>query len=211
MAGTEKFTFGHDFGKVGSAPLAPSPSERARAENEARLRSESYAAGVAHGRRQAQAELDQRMTTALEAVATRAAALVNDINRIGDAVANEAVQLALQFAQAAAGVAAERFPVASLEAAARDVFAQVRRAPHCVIRVHESLVEQANEALARAARERGFEGKLVVMGEPDMASGDFSLEWADGGLRRDGEALRRRLAETIERHAPAASEHGSQS
>ena len=203
MPSAEKFTFGQDFGKAGATVLAPSASERARAEIEARARSEGYAAGLAEGRRQAKAELDQRMTGALETVASRAAVLINDIDRIGEDVVERAVGLALEFAVAAAAAATERFPLAALESAARDVFAQVRRAPHCVVRIHEDLVEDANNALARAARECGFEGKIVVMGDPEIATGDFSLDWADGGVRRDGEALRRQLIETIERHAPA--------
>ena len=81
----------------------------------------------------------------------------------------------------------------------------MRQAPHCVVRLHESLVEQANEALARIARERGFDGRIVVMGEADMTAADFSMEWADGGVRRDGEALRMKLAEAIERHAALAA------
>jgi flagellar assembly protein FliH len=85
--------------------------------------------------------------------------------------------------------------MAALEQAARDAFAQLRQAPHCVIRLHESLAEEANAMLTRLARERGFEGRLVIMGEAEIAAGDFSLEWADGGVSRDGEALRRRLAE----------------
>jgi flagellar assembly protein FliH len=37
----------------------------------------------------------------------------------------------------------------------------------------------------RLARERGFEGRLVVLGEPDLAPGDARMEWADGGVVRD--------------------------
>ncbi len=211
MAAAEKFTFGQDFGKPGKAAMAPSSSERARVEGEARVRAEGFAEGLAEGRRQAQVEIDQRMMAAVEAIAARAGALVNDLDRIGDGLTDEAVGFALKFAEAAAGVAIRRFPSAALEAAARDVFGQLRRAPHCVVRIHESLVEQANEILARAARERGFEGKLVVMGEPDMAAGDFALEWADGGVRRDGATLQQRLIETIERHAPQAATGWSES
>jgi flagellar assembly protein FliH len=211
MAAAEKFTFGQDFGKTGKAPMTPSSGERTRVENEARVRAEGFAEGLAEGRRQAHAEFDHRMMLALEATAARAGALVNDLDRIGDDLTDEVVGFALKFAEAVAGVAVKRFPAASLEAAARDMFGQLRRAPHCVVRIHESLVEQANEILTRAARERGFEGKLVVMGESDMAAGDFTLEWADGGVRRDGAALRQRLIETIERHAPRATSDRSES
>jgi flagellar assembly protein FliH len=31
----------------------------------------------------------------------------------------------------------------------------------------------------------GFTGRLVVLGDPDIAIGDARLEWADGGVVRD--------------------------
>lgn len=200
MASVDKFTFGQDFGRVRAAPLTPSADERARQAAQSQARSAGYAEGVAAGRAQAARELDQRLAGAIEAVAARAADILTKLDHIESGAANEAATFALHFAEAAAGVALQRFPLAALEAAARETFAQLRQAPHCVVRLNESLVEQANEMLARAARERGFEGRIVVMGEADISLGDFTLEWADGGVRRAGEALRQRLVEAIERH-----------
>ncbi|WP_342360426.1 flagellar assembly protein FliH [Terrarubrum flagellatum] len=204
MTAAEKFIFGHDFGKAPKAPLAPSANERARVDNEERAREKGFAQGVAEGRAQAQREFDQRLMKALESIATRAAELLASADELETAAASEVVTFALRFAEAAAGVAITHYPLAALEAAARDVFGQLRQAPHCVIRLHESLVEQANEALARIARERGFEGRLIVMGETDIARADFSLEWADGGMRRESAALRQKLVDAIERHAAIA-------
>jgi flagellar assembly protein FliH len=54
-----------------------------------------------------------------------------------------------------------------------------------VVRVHDSLVEEAEALVKRLARERGYEGRLVVLGDPDMAAGDARIEWADGGIVRE--------------------------
>ena len=35
---------------------------------------------------------------------------------------------------------------------------------------------------------RSFEGRLVVLAEPDIALGDCRIEWADGGINRDSAA-----------------------
>ena len=45
----------------------------------------------------------------------------------------------------------------------------------------------------RLAKERGFEGRLITLGEPDIAPGDVRLEWADGGVVRD----RSRIEEAV--------------
>ena len=46
-------------------------------------------------------------------------------------------------------------------------------------------MEEVDALLQRLAKERGFEGRLVTFGEPDIAPGDVRLEWADGGIVRD--------------------------
>ena len=48
------------------------------------------------------------------------------------------------------------------------------------------------------ARERGFEGRIIVLGDDGMSPGDVRIEWADGGVVRDAgavdEAVQRVLA-----------------
>jgi flagellar assembly protein FliH len=204
MTAAGKFTFDRDFGRRGAAPLAPSPDEEARAQQEARARAAGLAEGRAQGRAEAQAELDQRMAEALDAIAARMGDTLARIETIEAAAADDAARFALRFAEALAGAALKRFPLAALEAAAREVFAQVRQAPHCVIRLNAALVDQATALTERIARLHGFEGRVIVMGETDVAAGDFLVEWADGGMARDGEATRRLMLEAIERHVGAA-------
>ena len=47
--------------------------------------------------------------------------------------------------------------------------------------------------LEEIARTRGFDGRLVVVAEPEIAVGDCKIEWADGGVVRD-------MAETEQSH-----------
>ena len=44
----------------------------------------------------------------------------------------------------------------------------------------------------RSPAARGFEGRLVVLAEPEIAPGDCRIEWADGGVVRDQRRDRRR-------------------
>ena len=55
--------------------------------------------------------------------------------------------------------------------------------------------------MQKIARERGFEGRLVIMGEPEIAPVDARLEWADGGVVREGAAIGAALAEEPSRRA----------
>jgi flagellar assembly protein FliH len=63
--------------------------------------------------------------------------------------------------------------------------------------VNQALVGEVEMLIHKLARERGFEGRVIVLGEPDIALGDARLEWADGGLVRERRATEAALAQTL--------------
>lgn len=71
------------------------------------------------------------------------------------------------------------------------------------VRVNEGLHERARDELDGIARAAGFEGRLVVMAEPDIAPGDCRIEWADGGVKRDLAAIEAAIAEAVARYVAA--------
>ncbi|MFD0936213.1 flagellar assembly protein FliH, partial [Methylobacterium trifolii] len=75
--------------------------------------------------------------------------------------------------------------MAAIGEAARTALQHLRGVPHLVVRVHDGLVEEAETLMKRLARERGYEGRLVVLGDPDLSPGDARIEWADGGIVRE--------------------------
>jgi len=46
-------------------------------------------------------------------------------------------------------------------------------------------------------RAKSFEGRLVVLAEPDIAVGDCRIEWADGGINRDSAAADAVIGEAV--------------
>ena len=53
------------------------------------------------------------------------------------------------------------------------------------MRINDTLYAAAREKLEDITRAHGYEGRLVVLGEPSVAVGDCRIEWADGGIDRD--------------------------
>jgi hypothetical protein len=60
--------------------------------------------------------------------------------------------------------------------------------PHIAVRVNDALYAAAKEKLEDIVRAKSFEGRLMVLAEPDIAVGDCRIEWADGGINRDSAA-----------------------
>ena len=84
-----------------------------------------------------------------------------------------------------AGDALDAKPLATIGEAARTALQHLRGVPHLVVRVNDALVDEAEALMKSLARERGYEGRLGVLGEPDLLPGDARIEWADGGIVRD--------------------------
>lgn len=173
------FLFENDFRR----PNAQSEARTAAAIAEAEAR--AHARGLIEGRAEALAQAEARLADALTRLGLAAAGLLNQSDARDAEREEQAMTFAIALARTIAGDALEARPLAAVEEAARSALQHLRGVPHLVVRVHDGLVDAAEELMKRLARERGFEGRLVVLGEPDLPPGDARIEWADGGVVRE--------------------------
>lgn len=96
-----------------------------------------------------------------------------------------------------------RQPLAEVAALFSECLGPLRRAPHLVVRIHERDMEAFKKRADPIVHEKGFDGRLVILGEPDIARGDCHIEWADGGIVRDRKALERELDGRIKAYLQA--------
>jgi len=177
---TTPFLFDTDFRR-------PRPSAEAMraAEEAVQAEQSGFARGVQEGRLQAEGQAQARLADAMTRLALSAAGLLASADAREAEREAQAVELAMLIARKVAGDALDAQPLIGIGEAARTALQHLRGVPHLVVRVHDSLVDEAETLVKRLARERGFEGRLVVLGEPDLAPGDARMEWADGGVVRD--------------------------
>jgi flagellar assembly protein FliH len=203
MAALAKFLFNADF-----AANAVNPAERPipAAEHAAKLvdaEAEGFRKGFAAAEAEASAEAKRRNTAALERIAAATEALTNSLTAIEARFEAEAVEVAVAVGRKLSAELTAREPLAEISALAKECFKQLVATPHVVVRVNDTLHEFARERIDEIARERGFEGRLVVLAEPDIAPGDCRIEWADGGLTRDQSATNAMITELVGRYIAA--------
>ena len=182
MSAPAKYLFDVDF----AAPRAPSTvalAEHSAALAEAETR--GYRNGFTAAEAEAAAETARRLTIALERVATSLEKIAQGLTGIEHRLEAEAVEVAVAVARKLAPELIAHEPFAELSALVTDCFRHVTASPHVVVRVPDALYPQAHERLQDIARKVGFEGRLVVLAEPEMGPGDCRIEWADGGVTRD--------------------------
>jgi flagellar assembly protein FliH len=198
------FAFGRDFTRSGTtaSPFiepgtrVPVPyADHARLVEEAKAA--AFQAGVEEGCRLQTDRESIHLAAALDAVAARLEIATIEMRRLEDSARQEALAFARIFAAKIAGRMIEAAPMQPIEATARAIFNDLRGSPHIAVRVAPPLVDSCKTRIALLMRENGLDAKLFVFPDPDIASGDCRIEWADGGIVRD----RAKLEDLIDRAA----------
>jgi flagellar assembly protein FliH len=179
-----RFTFDVDMG-ARPGERKSSLSDTALAELIAEARREGHAAGLVEGERTAVARAEKQVAASADAIANKVAVMASTIDDARKQSAAEAIGLALSIARKLAGrmIAAE--PTAEIEALIADCLQSLEGVPHLVIRCEPMLADRVRDIATAKISHSGFTGRLVVLGDPDIAIGDARLEWADGGVVRD--------------------------
>lgn len=203
MAAPAKFLFNADF-----APNAVNPAERPippaeHAERITDAETKGFQRGFAAAEAETAAEAKRRQTAALEHIADAAEALAKSLAAVEARLEAEAVEVAVAVARKLSAELTAREPLAEITALAKDCFKQLVATPHVVVRVNDTLHEFARDRIQEIAQQRGFEGRLVVLAEPDIAPGDCRIEWADGGLTRDHAATNAMISDLVGRYIAA--------
>jgi len=206
MARPAKFLFDSDFGAPAARPQGVSP-----AEQEARLaeaEAAAYRRGFADAEAAAHASLARQQAAAAQAIADGLAQLRHGLAEVQARLEAEAAILAVAIARKLAPALIAREPAAEIAALAADCFRHLVAAPHLVVRVGEGLLDTARAALDAIARNSGFEGRLVVLADPDLADGDCRIEWADGGISRRRADTEAQIESLVRRYVAARSGTG---
>ena len=122
-------------------------------------------------------------------VAERAAAMLARIDEAHAAAERTAVELAATVGRKLATALVAAQPTAELEALLAESLSSLEGVPHLVIRCAPDLADRLRDAATRRISASGFAGRLIVIGDPEIALGDGRIEWVDGGLARDMGAI----------------------
>ncbi len=193
-----KFLFDTDFaGGDGKSALADQAQKLAAAEAAGREK------GYAQAQSDAAVESSRRLTDALDRIAAAIGVANKALAAIETRLECEAVEVAVAVARKLAPALIAREPFAEISALAGDCFRQLVAAPHIAVRVNDALYAVAKEKLDDIARAKSFEGRLVVLAEPDIALGDCRIEWADGGVNRDNAAANAAIGTAVDGYVSA--------
>jgi flagellar assembly protein FliH len=203
MAAPAKFLFDTDFSAPDRMRERATPAEVAQkvAAAEARAYRDGYDAAL----REAKVESDRRMALALETIGVAIKGIAARFSGIENRMETEAVDVAVAVARKLASELFAREPLGEVTALVSDCFTQLVSTPHIVVRINDTLYEAAHIHIEALAKQSGFAGRLVILAEPDIQTGDCRIEWADGGVVLERAAIEAKINELVGRYI--ASSH----
>jgi flagellar assembly protein FliH len=207
MAAPAKFLFDTDFAAPDKAREKPATAAEI-AQKVAAAEARAYRDGYDAAQREAKAESDRRAALALEEIGVAIKGIVSRFAGIETRMETEAVDVAVAVARKLCNdlIAAE--PLGEITGLVRECFSHLVSTPHLVVRIHESLYEGAREKIEQMAKRSGFEGRLVILAEPEIAKGDCRIEWADGGVVLERAAIEAKVNELVGRYMASRGQAG---
>jgi len=118
----------------------------------------------------------------------------------------EAVELASLIGSKLARKLMAREPKAEVDALITEMlrqFTDVGIAPRVVVHVHPILYKDISANIAELKARNAFAGDITVLEGEDFGPTDCSVEWSEGGARRDVKALEEDVKATIDRYLAA--------
>ena len=207
MAAPAKFLFDTDFGAPDKARERPATTLEI-AQKVAAAEARAYRDGFDAGQREAKAESDRRAALALEEIGITIKGIASRFSGIETRMETEAVDVAVAVARKLCGELIAAEPLGEITGLVSDCFSHLVATPHLVVRINDSLYEAARVQIERQATQSGFEGRLVILAEPGIATGDCRIEWADGGVVLERAAIEAKINELVGRYMASRDQAG---
>jgi flagellar assembly protein FliH len=207
MAAPAKFLFDMDFSAPDKARERPATAAEI-AQKVASAEARAYRDGYDAAQREAKAESDRRGALALEEIGIAIKGIASRFSGIETRMETEAVDVAVAVARKLCSELVSREPLGEITALVSDCFSHLVSTPHLVVRINDTLYEIAREKIERLAQQSGFEGRLVILAEPEIATGDCRIEWADGGVVLERAAIEVKINELVGRYIASRDQAG---
>ena len=208
MAAPAKFLFDMDFSAPDKSRERPATAAEV-AQKVATAEDRAYRDGYDAAQREAKVESDRRGALALEEIRLAMQAILARFAGVESRMETEAVDVAVAVARKLCSQLISAEPLGEITGLVGDCFSQLVSTPHLVVRINASLYEAAREKIERQAAQSGFQGRLVILAEPEVATGDCSIEWADGGVVLERAAIEAKINELVGRYMASRDQAGT--
>ena len=197
MPPPRKFMFDHSFDGQAGVRVPERKPVTLKPEQYDALKQESYDSGFTAGRKAGFDDQTDKMMQLIERVGTTIEQMLGAMQVYQKQCEDGMRKTALAIARKVLPEFASRNGLQEIEALLGGVMAEMVHEPRLVIRVSEKQFDVLNEKITTLATQKAYAGKVVILAEAEIVEGDCRIEWADGGMERNTEAMMNKIEKTI--------------
>ncbi|MCP4394705.1 MAG: hypothetical protein GY804_10635 [Alphaproteobacteria bacterium] len=149
----------------------------------------AHAIGHAAGNEKAMASIENKLSSSLDIIIPQLAGMLEIHEKQYRNMLKEAVRISLAAAKKAVPAITKKHGIVEVEAVVNECMSFLSTEPKVVIKTANDSVDILKEQIEKIVEINAFEGKLVVVGDDDMQSGDCAIEWQNGGLEKNFEKI----------------------
>lgn len=213
MAKPKPFLFEFSFDDGADEARHAEEEARLRAEEEAEAnrpptfsleemesaKAEAYAKGRQEGMDDAMAGIDQQVARTLDAVFSRVPKVFEQHKAWTQEMETDAARLGLAVIGRLAPELVRDNELPEVEAVIREAFGFLTEQPKVMIRVAKELEEPLSGKVDLMASRVGYEGQVVLVGDPELPVDDCRVSWQAGAVERSLDAVWDQIDEIVGR------------
>ena len=166
---------------------------------------EGYRAGEAAAKQQAAESRQHKLGLLGESIAAQIEALLHAEAERRAAAEADSIAIAHEIAKTILPAYAERYGLHEITKMIERHMAERVEEPRLAIRVADEMLDDVRNWTEPMAQRFGFEGKLVLLADPQLGPQDCLIEWADGGVERRLDATWQNIDESVAEATGAAN------
>ena len=204
----QKFLFNRSFDGVVEeidAPKEPPPPTYSQEELDAACQTaqkQGYSAGEAAEKQSQQAQLITLTTQLMQHMEQ----LVQEAMRQSQRQQDDLATIALIMARKMLPESIAEHALVGITTMVAQVCKDMAREPRLVVRVADALLDPLQQALTDITQRQAYAGKIVLLADDTLQIADCKIEWADGGIEYDTNAVWQQI-ETAVRQAKSLAEN----
>ncbi|MEQ8587444.1 MAG: hypothetical protein RLO01_18815 [Thalassobaculaceae bacterium] len=213
MAKPKPFLFEFSFDDGADEARQAEEEARLRAEQEAEAnrpptfsleemesaKAEAFAKGRQEGMDDAMAGIDQQVARTLDAVFSRVPKVFEQHQAWTREMETDAARLGLAVIGRLAPELVRDNELPEVEAVIREAFGFLTEQPKVMIRVAKELEESLSGKVDLMASRVGYEGQVVLVGDPELPVDDCRVSWQAGAVERSLDAVWDQIDEIVGR------------
>ena len=168
-------------------------------------RTESFAAGREEGVREASDAIERQAAEALSEISGLLPTVFEAQEEANATGARDAVTVAVAIVRKLFPDLNRRNGLEEVEKVIEEALRTLRDEPKVTIRVSEDRRDAVAGRIDEVTAGVGYEGKVIVLGDPDQGAGSCRVEWSDGGAERDTDAMWQEIDTIIARNVGSGS------